>query len=216
MGPTIVMLISIVVLAASLLLSITKEKRGLVWGVRHFLSIALIHLNFIFLVVFSFFIFRGILLRAFIFGAIAGFLQRLADRYLKERTLLYNEFLPESTPVWISALWAIVLTQLVYFAHFSHSPSGTLLFIIVASAYFYACELLVGNFVHWWKRRNCRQHFGVADYAILAEVFTVIIVWIFSALLTVRIPGLIAASVIAGLCIAGAFIALCEKSYQKA
>lgn len=217
MSPTIVFLVTIVNVVLSLTISITKQKKGLLWGFRSIISTVLIYLAFLFLLLGAV-IFKGVLLRSFVFGAIAGgIVQHLVtDPYLLKKTLSYNKTLTGTTPIWMGLLWTIVLTQLMYFAHMFKNPLTRGLFVVGGgSLYFYTCELVTGNLVHWWERRNCKHHLGVADYAVIAEVITTVVVLVFSLIVfKASIPAVVVMGFIGGLAIAGAFMGLCEKYFE--
>jgi len=74
-------------------------------------------------------------------------------------------------------LWGEVLACLTYL-YFRLSANITsfwvshLLFGSIVFVCFYIVELIIGNWVHWWERRNCHQPLNVANYAIIAEIVT--------------------------------------------
>lgn len=119
-----------------------------------------------------------------IFGLIAGSLiQPLwADPYLTRHTLVYEKtpITFPFTPWWMVVLWGVAVVQLswgwiMWERLLGDSWLSIGLFTIAGWLYFLVFELLVNNHTKWWTRKNCRQIYNVAVYAMLAEAISVFI-----------------------------------------
>jgi len=154
------------------------------------------------------------LLIVLIFGILAGSLmQAFTDITLTKHVLIYHgkSWKILKTPWWMSILWCLALAQLMYFCHHILTISGIykfIVFMVIATAYFVAFELLVGNFAGWWTRKDCERTLNVAHYAVVAEILTVFTVWLFSARImsSKSMLSLIGSSSLVGIIIASAFL----------
>ncbi len=151
-----------------------------------------------------------------IFSMFVSLLQAfLADRILLTMTLSYDnsseiKFNITKTPWFITWLWWIGITQLSYlwfrldYSLISWSVRYSTFFVL-GFIYFYTLEYIVGNYAHWWKRRNCLQPFGVAFYATIAGTLTVIILPFFLGS-RISMPHVIIRGISAGFVIASIFV----------
>ena len=130
----------------------------------------------------------GVFTMIFEMGLVIALFQILADLFLGPRTLDYGDKkawrIPGTvTPWWMTLLWNVAATQILYFwvrvpalgelfSFVDKYPKAT--FVVISFVYFLVFELIVNNWTTWWSRRNCWQPFGVAVYALLAELGTVI------------------------------------------
>ena len=120
------------------------------------------------------------LFRALTFGVITGLSQPLlADSYLVKKTLAYRREGPIllETPLWMFFLWGISMSHIAYlFMRFFYKQDNSyLIFLAIVVFYFLVFELVVGNVVKWWVRRDCWQVLNVAIYAVVAESIIAII-----------------------------------------
>lgn len=160
---------------------------------------------------------------SFVFSLMAGMIMQtlLADPILTKMTLVYDKFSGKiiKTPWWVAMLWGIVLTHLCYFwlrLGTTSMPFSAkyIMFVLSGSFYFYAFELTNVNYAHWWTRKNCRQHFGVAIYATIAETLTVAILPFF--LNTVHsLAKAVYSGIIAGVVIAALFVVSGSIAYKR-
>ena len=159
----------------------------------------------------------------------------LADPYLAARTLRYGctfgslfSRRVRATPIWMVLLWWVAATQMVYFClradevmvYFGIEMNEFgFVMLVLFFGYFLSFELLVCNFTNWWERRNCKEIFGVAIYAMIAEAMTVAIVYGFSILLKSNVGAPVWFSIPIGLgaaiLIAPTFISSCFMFYRK-
>ena len=178
--------ISFLLVFLALAISITRQKTAIT-GIRAHISSGLIFAAFLLLSVTPFFARSEMLFAIWAFAIIAGTAcqSAFADPYLLKQTLAYEKpkwfFMPVSnTPGWMAILWGVALMHLGYSFYLINELLSLwqciALFLIGGAIYFYLIELIVGNYTHWWRRRNCRQPLNVANYAIVAEGLTLIIV----------------------------------------
>jgi hypothetical protein len=165
----------------------------------------------------------GILKLSFFFSIIAGTITQtlLADPILTKMTLTYDRFSSKiiKTPWWVAMLWGIVLTHFCYFwlrLNTTTMPFSAkyIMFILSGSFYFYAFEFTNANYAYWWTRKNCRQPFGVAIYATIAETLTVAILPFFLNAVH-SFAEAVYCGTVAGVVIAAFFIVSSSITYKK-
>jgi len=159
--------------------------------------------------------------QAVCFGVIVAICQLvIADPYLVDKTLIYRKRgrLFMDTPWWMAVLWGVAMTHLAY-GFFMLAPLSPvkryLLFVVGGSVYFYVFEFIASNHSVWWERRRCWQPQGVAFYATVAEVLSVLALPLVFHLRSYGGPPSIIIGLMGGAVISLLFIISCRISYRE-